>query len=179
MVRKILEDIQKNGISDEELQQAKSKVLSRVVRGSERPMGRMQAIGMAWTYLHQYRTVDDELQGFELQPALDAAANDSSSLDSIRCEVACRDCTRGSRTQIGEIAVVEQDRARLAAAGIENYDRAHETGEAMRGVVEKPRPDLDRENIPSRDCCGLHIYFAMDGRQVQAEHGRHRDVPFR
>ena len=28
-------------------------------------MGRMQAIGMSWTYLHQYRTVDDELQAFE------------------------------------------------------------------------------------------------------------------
>jgi hypothetical protein len=28
-------------------------------------MGRMQAIGMAWSYLHQYRTVDDELQAFD------------------------------------------------------------------------------------------------------------------
>jgi hypothetical protein len=28
-------------------------------------MGRMQAIGMAWTYLHQYRTVDDELKAFD------------------------------------------------------------------------------------------------------------------
>jgi predicted Zn-dependent peptidase len=25
----------------------------------------MQAIGMAWTYLKQYRSVDDELQAFE------------------------------------------------------------------------------------------------------------------
>jgi predicted Zn-dependent peptidase len=36
-----------------------------VVRGSERPMGRMQAIGMTWTYLNQYRSVDDELKAFE------------------------------------------------------------------------------------------------------------------
>jgi predicted Zn-dependent peptidase len=28
-------------------------------------MGRMQAIGMAWTYLGQYRTVDDELKAFD------------------------------------------------------------------------------------------------------------------
>jgi predicted Zn-dependent peptidase len=28
-------------------------------------MGRMQAVGMAWTYLNQYRTVDDELQAFD------------------------------------------------------------------------------------------------------------------
>ena len=48
--------MQREGITEEELHQAKSKILSRVVRGSERPMGRMQAIGMAWTYLHEYRT---------------------------------------------------------------------------------------------------------------------------
>ena len=57
--------MQRDGITEEELQQAKSKILSRVVRGSERPMGRMQAIGMAWTYLHEYRTVDDELKAFD------------------------------------------------------------------------------------------------------------------
>src|SRR5260370_29751235 len=65
LVRKVLTDVQRDGITDAELQQAKSKILSRVVRGSERPMGRMQAIGMAWTYLKQYRSVDDELQAFE------------------------------------------------------------------------------------------------------------------
>ena len=57
--------MQKDGLSAEELQQAKSKVLSRVVRGSERPMGRLQALGMAWTYLGKYRSVDDELNAFE------------------------------------------------------------------------------------------------------------------
>jgi predicted Zn-dependent peptidase len=57
--------VQQNGITEEELQQAKSKIGSRVVRASERPMGRMQAIGMAWTYLHQYRTVDDDLKAFD------------------------------------------------------------------------------------------------------------------
>jgi predicted Zn-dependent peptidase len=65
LVREVLHDVQRKGITEEELQQAKSKICSRVVRGSERPMGRMQAIGMAWTYLHQYRTVDDELQAFD------------------------------------------------------------------------------------------------------------------
>ena len=62
---RVLRDVQKDNINQEELLQAKSKILSRVVRGSERPMGRMQAIGMAWTYLHQYRTVDDELKAFD------------------------------------------------------------------------------------------------------------------
>jgi predicted Zn-dependent peptidase len=65
IVRELLAEVQRDGITEEELQQAKSKIGSRVVRGSERPMGRMQAIGMAWTYLHQYRTVDDELKAFD------------------------------------------------------------------------------------------------------------------
>ncbi|HEV3115837.1 MAG TPA: pitrilysin family protein [Gemmataceae bacterium] len=65
IVRKVLADVQRTGITEEELQQAKSKIGSRVVRGSERPMGRMQAIGMSWTYLHQYRTVDDDLKAFD------------------------------------------------------------------------------------------------------------------
>jgi predicted Zn-dependent peptidase len=65
LVLDVLREVQRKSITEEELQQAKSKIGSRVVRGSERPMGRMQAIGMAWTYLHQYRTVDDELKAFD------------------------------------------------------------------------------------------------------------------
>ena len=65
IVRKILRQVQKDGVTAEELAQAKSKILSRVVRGSERPMGRMQALGVIWTYLHAYRSVDDDLQAFE------------------------------------------------------------------------------------------------------------------
>ena len=61
----VLSQAQKDGISEEELIQAKNKILSRVVRGSERPMGRMQALGRDWLYLGSYRTVDEELQAFE------------------------------------------------------------------------------------------------------------------
>ncbi len=65
ILRAILADVQRDGVSDEELAIAKSKILSRIVRGSERPMGRMQALGMSWTYLKTYRTVDEELQNFD------------------------------------------------------------------------------------------------------------------
>lgn len=64
-VRTVLQQVQKDSISAEELEQARSKVLSRVVRGSERPKGRMMALGMNWTYQHEYRTVDDDLRAFE------------------------------------------------------------------------------------------------------------------
>jgi predicted Zn-dependent peptidase len=65
IVLEVLGDVRRKGITEADLRQAKSKIGSRVVRSSERPMGRMQAIGMAWTYLHQYRTVDDELKAFD------------------------------------------------------------------------------------------------------------------
>jgi predicted Zn-dependent peptidase len=65
IIRDILHEAQTEGVSDEELAVAKSKILSRVVRGSERPMGRMQALGMGWTYLKTYRSVDEELANFD------------------------------------------------------------------------------------------------------------------
>jgi predicted Zn-dependent peptidase len=65
IVRELLAQLQTQSITEEELMQAKNKISSRIVRGSERPMGRMQAIGMAWTYLGQYRSVDDELKAFD------------------------------------------------------------------------------------------------------------------
>lgn len=71
IVRKILADVQKNGITAQELEQAKNKIASRVVRASERPMGRMRAIAGAWLYLNEYSDVDTELARFD---AVDAAA---------------------------------------------------------------------------------------------------------
>ena len=65
LIQEILSEVQREGVSDQELAVAKSKILSRVVRGSERPMGRMQALGMGWTYLRTYRSVDEELANFD------------------------------------------------------------------------------------------------------------------
>ncbi len=64
-VKKILSSVQKESITPDELQLAKSKIASRVVRGSERPMGRMQAIATAWTYTGEYRDVDTELTNYD------------------------------------------------------------------------------------------------------------------
>jgi predicted Zn-dependent peptidase len=65
IVRDVLREVQEVGITEDELRQARSKVLSRVVRSNERPKGRMQALGMNWTYQHEYRTVDDDLKAYE------------------------------------------------------------------------------------------------------------------
>jgi predicted Zn-dependent peptidase len=65
IIQEILREVQREGVSGEELAIAKSKILSRVVRGSERPMGRMQAVGIDWTYRRTYHSVDEELARFE------------------------------------------------------------------------------------------------------------------
>jgi predicted Zn-dependent peptidase len=65
VVRKILAEVQRDGITADELKLAKSKIASRVVRGSERPMGRMQAIAAAWSYTGEYRDVDTELANYD------------------------------------------------------------------------------------------------------------------
>jgi predicted Zn-dependent peptidase len=61
----VLKAVRQDGVTEEELEQARSKMLSRVVRASERPKGRMIALGMHWTYQGKYRSVDDELTAYE------------------------------------------------------------------------------------------------------------------
>jgi predicted Zn-dependent peptidase len=73
VVQKLLDDVQRGGITAEELAQAKNKITSRVVRHSERPMGRMRAIASSWIYCNEYSDVDRELARF-----------DAVSLDTLR-----------------------------------------------------------------------------------------------
>ncbi len=61
----LLREVQKDGLTEAEIRTTKSKLASRIVRGNERPMGRMQALGFQWTYLGQYRTVDDDLASID------------------------------------------------------------------------------------------------------------------
>ena len=63
--RKLLADVQRDGLTAEELTQAKNKIASRVVRASERPGGRMRAIAASWMYLSEYSDVDTELARFD------------------------------------------------------------------------------------------------------------------
>jgi predicted Zn-dependent peptidase len=65
IAQRVLHSAQQKGITEEELTQAKNKIEARVVRAGERSMGRMHDIGMTWTYLHKYRTIDDDLKAFD------------------------------------------------------------------------------------------------------------------
>ncbi len=65
VVRRVLEEVQRDGITAEELQQAKTKIQSHLVRASERSHRRMLDLGAAWTYLGRYRSIDDELNDYD------------------------------------------------------------------------------------------------------------------
>ena len=52
------------GVTEEELAQAKSKVRSHLVLSSERPRGRLFPVGGNWVYRRAYRPIELELQTF-------------------------------------------------------------------------------------------------------------------
>ena len=53
-----------NGPGEEELSQAKNKVLSRSVMRSERPMGRLMPLGFHWTYRRAHLPVEAEMAAY-------------------------------------------------------------------------------------------------------------------
>lgn len=59
---RVLDDVNRNGITPEELEQARNKVASRIVLRGERPMGRLSSLGSNWIYRQQYRSIADDLR---------------------------------------------------------------------------------------------------------------------
>lgn len=60
-LRAIYDQVNSEGVTEVELEQAKNKVASRVVLRSERPMGRLSSLGGNWMYRQEYRSVSDDL----------------------------------------------------------------------------------------------------------------------
>jgi predicted Zn-dependent peptidase len=56
--------VNEHAVTEEELEQAKNKVASRIVLRSERPMGRLSSLGSNWVYRGEYRSVQDDLDSF-------------------------------------------------------------------------------------------------------------------
>ncbi len=63
-VHQVFAGVDAQGITGDELNQAKNKVLARSVLRSERPMGRLSSLGFNWTYRREYLSVADELELF-------------------------------------------------------------------------------------------------------------------
>jgi predicted Zn-dependent peptidase len=62
------------GVTAEELNQAKNKVKARVVLGSERPRSRLFNLGGNWLQRHEYRTVADDIEALDRVSADDIRA---------------------------------------------------------------------------------------------------------
>jgi len=63
-IAEVYREVTARGVTDDELNQAKNKVLSRSVLRSERPMGRLASLGFHWTYRREYQSVESELDAF-------------------------------------------------------------------------------------------------------------------
>lgn len=58
----IYAEVNAHGVTDDELEQARNKVATRIVLASERPMGRLSALGSNWVFRREYRTIEDDLR---------------------------------------------------------------------------------------------------------------------
>lgn len=74
----ILGDIQKkiqvDGVTEDELELAKAKICSQLVRQSERPSSRMFSIGTAWLHRRGYSTVHERLEKYQAVSVADVQA---------------------------------------------------------------------------------------------------------
>lgn len=61
----IQREIEQNGITEEELARAKSKICSHIVLQSERPGNRLFAVGGNWLQRREYRTVREAVQAYQ------------------------------------------------------------------------------------------------------------------
>lgn len=64
-VNGIFGNLSQSGITEDELRKAKNKVLSALVIKNELPMGRLIDLGFNWTYLEQYRTIEDDVNAIK------------------------------------------------------------------------------------------------------------------
>ncbi len=64
-VRGIFDEVGKNGVSEEELEKAKNKILSAVALKNELPMGRLVDLGFNWVYLGKYQPIVDDIEAIK------------------------------------------------------------------------------------------------------------------
>jgi predicted Zn-dependent peptidase len=87
--------VEEEGVSADELQQAKNKVKARVVLGSERPRSRLFNLGGNWLQRREYRTVADDL-----------AALDAVTLHDLRAILSKYPLSRASTVTVGPLKMV-------------------------------------------------------------------------
>ena len=74
IVRGTFASISENGVSEDELQKAKNKILSALVIKNELAMGRLIELGFNWQYLEQYRRIDEDVRDVKAVTVEDVAS---------------------------------------------------------------------------------------------------------
>ena len=92
-VRQLLSQLQSGGVTPAELSQAKNKINSRVVLGSEKPRGRLFTVGGNWINRREYRRVADDL-----------ASVDAVTVEQIAALLAKYPLDKGTGIAIGPLA---------------------------------------------------------------------------
>ena len=73
-IARVYDEVNRDGVQPEELQRARNKLTSRLVLQSERPMGRLSAVGSDWIYRGRIVSLDEELAEIEAITVDDLAA---------------------------------------------------------------------------------------------------------
>jgi len=60
-LQRLLEEVEQQGVREEELAQAKNKLKARIVMGNERPRSRLFNVGGNWLQRREYRSLADDL----------------------------------------------------------------------------------------------------------------------
>lgn len=92
ILRDVYEKVHADGVTEEEIERAKNKVRSRMVLASERPRGRLFAVGGDWLQRQEYRSVRDDLN--------DLAAITSEQITAV---LAKYPLTRGTTMAVGPL----------------------------------------------------------------------------
>lgn len=74
LIREMLEDAQSNGVTEEELAQAKNKICAQMVLSAERPASRMFSVGNGWVQRRQYKTIREAVESYRKVTLKDIAA---------------------------------------------------------------------------------------------------------
>ncbi len=74
IIDRIFTDLAQKGITEDELVKAKNKVLSALVIKNELPMGRLVDVGFNWTYLREYRKIEQEVASIKAVSVADINA---------------------------------------------------------------------------------------------------------
>ncbi|AQT68955.1 Protease 3 precursor [Anaerohalosphaera lusitana] len=62
IIRDVLAEVHRDGVTQAELDKARNKLLSSMAIRSEQPMGRLVGLGFNWMYLQEYRSLADDVE---------------------------------------------------------------------------------------------------------------------